>query len=51
MLRQKLDTRGLTAWRSEMDAVSTRERRPLFEAARLSADSHRSVRMHMKRDG
>ena len=43
-LRTELDARGLAAWRSEIDAVSTREQRALAEAARRVTDENTDVR-------
>ena len=43
-LRKELDARGLAAWRSEIDAVATREQRALSEAAIRTTDGGASVK-------
>ncbi len=43
-LRRELDARGLAAWRSEFDAVATRERRVLLEAETSVKDGGSSVK-------
>ncbi len=44
-LRAELDRHGLAAWRSDVDAVPTRERRALGEAAKLLPDKGTRVRV------
>ncbi len=49
-LREELDARGLAAWRSEIDAVPTRERRALAEASeRLPDDGPACTRVRVRR--